>query len=83
VLVNFGNAFYVGDVKGSGIKINHPVYHNDQASGGSNYVQWLNAGTAVANATTVTNSDGSVTTTCTYSGNGFVGSTSVHSGRPL
>lgn len=72
VLVNFGNAFYVGDVKGSGIKINHPVYHNDQASGGSNYVQWLNAGTAVANATTVTNSDGSVTTTCTYSGNGFV-----------
>jgi hypothetical protein len=72
VLVNFGNAFYVGDIKASSIKIKHPIYYDDQASGGSNYVQWLNPGTATANATTTTNSDGSVTTTCTYSGNGFV-----------
>jgi hypothetical protein len=72
VLVNFGNAFYVGDVNASSIKIKHPVYHNEQGSGGSNYVQWLSPGTAIANATTATDSNGSVTTTCTYSGNGFV-----------
>ena len=72
VLVNFGNAFYVGDIKSSSIKIKHPIYHNDQASGGSNYVQWVNPGTAVATASTVTNPDGSVTTTCDYAGNGFV-----------
>jgi hypothetical protein len=71
-LVNFGNAFYVGKIQASSIKINHPVYVNNQAAGGSNYVQWLTPGTVVANVTTTTNSDGSVTTTCTYSGNGFV-----------
>jgi hypothetical protein len=72
VLVNFGNAFYVGNIKASSIKLKRPVYHDDQASGGSNYVQWLNPGTATAHASTTTNSDGSITTTCTYSGNGFV-----------
>jgi hypothetical protein len=64
-LVNFGNAFYVGNINSSTIKIKTPTYHNDQASGGSNYVQWLNPGTATATVS----SDGS---TCTYSGTGFV-----------
>ncbi len=72
VLVGFGNAFYVGDIKAGGIKIKHPIYVNNQASGGSNYVQWLNPGNAVATASTTTSSDGTVTTTCTYSGTGFV-----------
>jgi hypothetical protein len=71
-LVNFGNMFFVGNVDANAIKIKKPIYHNDQASGGSNYVQWLNPGTATATATTTTNSDGSTTTTCSYSGNGFV-----------
>ncbi|MBT9332653.1 TonB-dependent receptor domain-containing protein [Paracidobacterium acidisoli] len=71
-LVNFSNTFYVGNIKSNSIKIKHPVYYNQQASGGSNYVQWLNPGTVTASAVTTTNSDGSVTTTCTYSGNGFV-----------
>jgi hypothetical protein len=71
-LVNFGNMFFVGNVNASAIKIKKPIYHNDQASGGSNYVQWLDPGTATATATTITNSDGSTTTTCSYSGNGFV-----------
>jgi Carboxypeptidase regulatory-like domain/TonB dependent receptor len=72
VLVGFGNAFYVGDIKASNIKIKSPIYVNNQASGGSNYVQWLNPGTATATASTTKNSDGSTTTTCTYSGTGFV-----------
>jgi len=71
-LVTFGNAFYVGNINSSTIKIKTPTYHNDQASGGSNYVQWLNPGTVTATASTTTNSDGSTTTTCTYSGTGFV-----------
>ncbi len=68
-LIGFGNLFYVGDVKAGDIKIKHPIYVNNQGSGGSNYVQWLNPGTAVATAVTnpVTNA-----TTCTYSGTGFV-----------
>jgi hypothetical protein len=72
ILVNFNNLFYVGNVNSSAIKIKTPTYHNDQASGGSNYVQWVNPGTATATASTTTNSDGSTTTSCTYSGNGFV-----------
>ncbi len=72
VPVDFGNAFYVGDIKASSIKIKKPVYHNEQASGGSNYVQWLNPGTVTATPTTITNSDGSTTTTCSYTGYGFV-----------
>jgi hypothetical protein len=70
--VNFGNAFFIGDVKASSIKIKNPVYHNEQASGGSNYVQWLTPGTVTATPTMVTNPDGSTTTTCTYTGYGFV-----------
>ncbi len=71
-LVGFGNAFFVGDIKASAIKIKHPTYVNDQATGGSNYVQWLNPGNATATATTdpVTNA-----TACTYSGYGFVANT--------
>jgi hypothetical protein len=72
VLIGFGNAFYVGDIKASSIKIKHPVYVNGQVAGGSNYVQWLNPGTATATATTTTNADGTVATSCTYSGTGFV-----------
>ncbi len=64
-LVNFGNAFFVGNANSNSIKIKKPTYHNEQASGGSNYVQWLNPGTATATPS----SDGS---TCSYSGNGFV-----------
>jgi hypothetical protein len=71
-LINFGNAFFVGNIKASSIKINHPVYHNDLGTGGSDYVQWLTPGTATATAVTTTNSDGTTTTTCTYSGSGFV-----------
>lgn len=71
-LIGFGNLFYVGDPKASAIKIKHPVYVNDQASNGSNYVQWLNPGNATATASITTNADGSQTTTCTYGGNGFV-----------
>jgi hypothetical protein len=72
VLINFGNAFYVGTPSASQIKIKHPIYVNGQATGGHNYVQWLNAGNATATATTTTNSNGTTTTTCTYGGNGFV-----------
>jgi Carboxypeptidase regulatory-like domain len=68
VLANFPNLFYIGDIKGSNIKLKHPVYVNDQASGGSNYVQWLNPGNVTATATTA--ADGA--TTCTYTGTGFV-----------
>jgi Carboxypeptidase regulatory-like domain len=68
MLSTFSNLFYLGKIDGSVIKLKHPVYHNDQASGGSNYVQWLNLGNVVASATT--GADGS--TSCTYSGTGFV-----------
>lgn len=68
-LIGFGNLFYVGDIKASSIKIKHPVYVNGQASGGSNYVQWLDPGTATATATIDPTTN---VTTCTYSGNGFV-----------
>lgn len=71
-LIGFGNLFYVGTPKSGSIKIKHPIYVNGQASGGSNYVQWLNPGNATAAATITTNQDGSQTTTCAYSGNGFV-----------
>jgi hypothetical protein len=67
-LANFGNLFYEGPIKSSAIKIKHPIYHNNQASGGYNYVQWLNPGNVIATAST--GADG--VTTCTYSGTGFV-----------
>jgi hypothetical protein len=69
VLVGFGNAFYIGDVKGGAIKIKQPEYHNNQAAGGNNYVQWLNPGT-VTDSFSVDPTTGA--TTCTYSGTGFV-----------
>jgi hypothetical protein len=65
VLVNFNNLFFIGNISANAIKIKKPIYHNNQATGGSNYVQWLNPGTVTATPST----DGS---TCTYSGNGFV-----------
>ena len=68
MLANFGNLFYIGDIKRSTVKVKHPVYNNDQASGGYNYVQWLNVGNVTATATTAP--DGS--TNCSYSGTGFV-----------
>ena len=68
-LVNFGNLFYVGQVKASAIKIKQPQYVNNLPSGGSLYVKWLNPGNATATAA-VNSSTGA--TTCTYSGNGFV-----------
>lgn len=68
VLVGFGNLFYVGTRSATAIKIKQPIYVNDEATGGSNYVQWLNPGNATATA--VVAADGS--TTCTYSGTGFV-----------
>jgi Carboxypeptidase regulatory-like domain/TonB dependent receptor len=45
-LIGFGNNFYIGST--NGIKLNKPTYHNNQASGGSNYVQWLDPGNVVA-----------------------------------
>jgi hypothetical protein len=65
-LVNFGNLFYVGNT--DQIKIKHPIYVDGQATGGSNYVKWLNPGNVVATPTVAP--DGSVT--CTYTGTGFV-----------
>jgi hypothetical protein len=70
--VGFNNLFYVGSFNASQVKIKHPVYVDGQASGGSNYVQWLTAGNATATASTVTAADGQVSTYCTYSGTGFV-----------
>lgn len=68
-LVNFGNLFYVGNISASAIKIKHPIYVDNLASGGSLYVQWLNPGNVTATAS-VNPSTGA--TTCTYSGTGFV-----------
>jgi hypothetical protein len=62
-LIEFGNMFYVGDIKASNILMPHPVYNTNVAAGVYN-VQWLNPGSATATV----NSDGS----CTYSGTGFV-----------
>jgi hypothetical protein len=67
-LASFGNLFYIGKIDGGTIKLKHPVYVDNQASNGYNYVQWLNVGNVVATATA--NPDGS--TTCTYTGSGFV-----------
>lgn len=67
MLVSFNNLFYEGNPTGSQIKIKQPIYNFGLASGGSNYVQWLNPGTATASATSANG-----VTTCTYSGNGFV-----------
>jgi hypothetical protein len=69
-LIGFGNDFYVGQLSGSNIKIKNPTYVNGQASGGSNYIQWLTAGNAVA--TPNLDSLGNFLGTCSYSGTGFV-----------
>ena len=68
-LTNFGNLFYVGQVKASAIKIKHPIYVNQLATGGRAYIQWLNPGNVVAVPTTNTATG---VTTCSYSGVGFV-----------
>ena len=62
-LIEFGNMFYVGDIKAANILMAHPVYNTNVAAGVYN-VQWLNPGTATATV----NRDGS----CTYTGMGFV-----------
>jgi hypothetical protein len=69
LLVNFGNLFYVGNISAGQIKIKHPIYVNNLASGGSLYVQWLNPGNVTATSS-VNSATGA--TTCTYTGNGFV-----------
>jgi hypothetical protein len=69
-LIGFNNAFYVGQLNGSDIKLKNPVYVNGQATGGSNYIQWLTAGTAVA--TPNVDSQGNFLGTCSYTGTGFV-----------
>lgn len=61
-LITFNNLFYIGK-PGKDIKLKHPVYVNNLASGGSAYVQWLNPG----NVTTTYNNG-----VCSYSGTGFV-----------
>ncbi|WP_446743411.1 carboxypeptidase regulatory-like domain-containing protein [Silvibacterium acidisoli] len=61
-LLVFSNLFYIG-TPNKDIKLKHPVYVNNQANGGSNYVQWLNKGKVTASY-----SGG----TCTYTGTGFV-----------
>ena len=68
--IGWGNLFYVGQFKASDIKLKKPAYVNGQATGGSNYIQWLTAG----NATSTPNVDslGNFLGTCTYSGTGFV-----------
>ena len=63
-LLEWGNLFYVGDVKASDIMLKHPAYYTNVASGTA-YVQWLSP---ADEATATVNSDGS----CTYSGTGFV-----------
>jgi hypothetical protein len=75
-LITFGNLFYMGTPHARDIKIKNPPFYNLQPQGGSNYVQWLNqadVATAVPVTTTV---NGVKTTTCSYSGTGFVTNTS-------
>jgi hypothetical protein len=62
-LIEWGNMFYIGDVKASNIMLKHPIYNTNIQSGVFN-VQWLNPG----NVTATVNPDGS----CTYTGSGFV-----------
>lgn len=62
-LIQFGNLFYVGDIRASDIKLKKPLYHTD-IPGNSFYIQWLNPG----NVTATVAGDG----TCSYSGTGFV-----------
>jgi hypothetical protein len=68
--IGFNNAFYVGQLSASNIKLKKPVYVNGQASGGSNYIQWLTAGNVVA--TPNVDSLGNFLGTCSYTGTGFV-----------
>jgi Carboxypeptidase regulatory-like domain len=67
-LLEWGNLFYVGNIKASDIMLKHPVYNTNVASGTFN-VQWLNPANV---ATATVNSDGS----CSYSGTGFVNNSS-------
>jgi len=68
--IKFGNTFYVGPIQASNIKLKKPIYVNGQASGGSNYIQWLNPGNATA--TPNVDSSNNFLGTCTYSGTGFI-----------
>jgi hypothetical protein len=68
--IGWNNLFYVGQFRASDVKLKKPTYVNGQATGGSNYIQWLTAG----NPTSTPNLDsqGNFLGTCTYSGTGFV-----------
>ena len=61
-LIQFGNLFYNGNASASQIKIKNPIFHMDNltTNGTTNYIQWLNPGTATA------------TSSCAYSGEGFI-----------
>ena len=73
VLITFNNAFFVGDINAQNIKLANSVYVNQLATpGGRAYVQWLKQSNP-AQFTTTTDANGVTTTTCTYSGTGFVG----------
>lgn len=63
-LLEWGNLFYMGNIKASDIMLKHPIYNANIATGVFN-VQWLNPANV---ATATVNSNGS----CTYSGTGFV-----------
>lgn len=61
-LIEFGNMFFIGDIKKSNILMKKPTYNTDLVHG-NNYVQWLNPGNVTAT---------SVNGVCSYTGTGFV-----------
>jgi len=67
-LVGWGNLFYQGVPNSGAIKIPKPIWNLTLGQpGGSNYIQWLTAGNVVATGSG---------NACTYSGTGFVTSSS-------
>jgi hypothetical protein len=73
-LIEFGNLFYIGDPKD--LLLDKPIYNNQLAAGGPNYVQWLTAGNVVA---TPTYDSQGVVISCSYSGTGLVTNPSCQS----
>lgn len=66
MLIAFSNAFYIGQsINKKHIMLKHPVVVNGLASGGQDYIQWLNIGD-------VTSTYDSTSQTCTNTGTGFV-----------
>ena len=64
-MIQWGSEWYIGNINASNIQLKHPVMHNNQISGGYNYIQWINVG----NVQTTFNS---ATGACSYTGQGFV-----------